>query len=100
MQATSNAARRDASAATFAQLFLREPLVPHQDRRWCGALIKEGHFTVPDGFGRTYDYDISLDGQRFLMIKEGGGADQTAAPPQVIVVQHWTEELKRLVPTK
>jgi hypothetical protein len=36
----------------------------------------------------------------FLMIKEGGGADQTvASTPQVIVVQHWVEELKRLVPT-
>ena len=34
------------------------------------------------------------------MIKEGGGSDQTAAPPQIIVVQHWTEELKRLVPIK
>ena len=45
-------------------------------------------------------YDVSPDGQRFLMIKEGGGSDQTAAPPQIIVVQHWTEELKRLVPTK
>jgi eukaryotic-like serine/threonine-protein kinase len=44
-------------------------------------------------------YDVSPDGQRFLMIKEGGGADQTAAPASLIVVQHWTEELKRLVPT-
>jgi hypothetical protein len=33
------------------------------------------------------------------MIKEGGGSDQTSAPPQLIVVQHWFEELKRLVPT-
>jgi hypothetical protein len=32
------------------------------------------------------------------MIKEGG-ADETAAPLQVVVVQHWVEELKRLVPT-
>jgi hypothetical protein len=31
-------------------------------------------------------------------IKVGGGSDQ-AAPPQIVVVQHWTEELKRLVPT-
>jgi hypothetical protein len=62
-------------------------------------LVKEGYFTNPDVFtGRTYD--ISPDGQRFLMIKDGGGTDQTAAPPQIIVVQHWTEELKRLVPTK
>jgi hypothetical protein len=35
-----------------------------------------------------------------LMIKEGSGTDQTAAPPQIIVVQHFDEELKRLVPTK
>jgi hypothetical protein len=33
-----------------------------------------------------------------LRIKEGGGSDQSAAPPQIVVVQHWTEELKRLVP--
>jgi len=62
-------------------------------------LIKEGYFTIPGGFlGRTYD--VSPDGQRFLMIKVGGGSDQTAAPASLIVVQHWTEELKRLVPTK
>jgi serine/threonine-protein kinase len=62
-------------------------------------LVKEGSFTIPGAnFGRMYD--ISPDGQRFLMIKGGGGVDQTAVPPQLIVVQHWTEELKRLVPTK
>ncbi len=65
-------------------------------------LVKEGYYTNPSGtLGRPYD--ISLDGQRFLVIKEDGGADQTAqtaAPPQLIVVQHWTEELKRLVPIK
>jgi Tol biopolymer transport system component len=44
-------------------------------------------------------YDVSHDGQRFLMIKDGG-ADATAAPASIIVVQHWVEELKRLVPTK
>jgi hypothetical protein len=32
------------------------------------------------------------------MIKEGG-ADGIAAPVSIIVVQHWVEELKRLVPT-
>jgi serine/threonine-protein kinase len=58
-------------------------------------LIKEGYFTVPGGNpGRTYD--ISPDGQRFLMIKPGGESDQTAS---LIVVQNWGEELKRLVPT-
>jgi hypothetical protein len=28
------------------------------------------------------------------------GADATAAPPSIIVVQHWVEELKRLVPQR
>ena len=45
--------------------------------------------------GRTYD--VGPDG-RFLMIK-GGGTDPTAAPAGLVVVQHWGEELKRLVPT-
>jgi serine/threonine-protein kinase len=60
-------------------------------------LVKAGYFTIPIWWGRSYD--ISPDGQRFLMIKEGG-ADGTAAPSSIIVVQHWVEELKRLVPTK
>ena len=33
------------------------------------------------------------------MIKEAG-AGGTAAPTSIIVVQHWVEELKRIVPTK
>ena len=41
---------------------------------------------------------ISPDGQRFLMIKEGGGAEQAATPITLVVVQHFDEELKRLVP--
>src|SRR5205814_5173998 len=58
-------------------------------------LIKEGYFTISANTnGRTYD--ISPDGQRFLMIKGGGGSDQTAAPASLIVVQHFDEELKRL----
>jgi hypothetical protein len=32
------------------------------------------------------------------MIKEGSPVG-TAAPVSIIVVQHWVEELKRLVPT-
>jgi len=41
--------------------------------------------------GKQY-YDISLDGQQFVMIKEAGQA-------QINVVLNWFEELKRLVPT-
>ena len=46
--------------------------------------------------GRTYD--ISLDGERFLMIKQSG-SDETSST-EFILVQNWFEELKRLVPTE
>jgi serine/threonine-protein kinase len=44
--------------------------------------------------GRTYD--ISPDGQRFLMIKE---SDDTSTPQSMTVVLNWFEELKARVPT-
>jgi serine/threonine-protein kinase len=44
------------------------------------------------------NYDVSPDGQRFLMIKP---VEQTSSssPTQIVVVQNWFEELKRRVPT-
>jgi hypothetical protein len=45
-------------------------------------------------------YDISPDGQRFLMLKQSSLPDRTSAPRSITVVQNWFEELKRLVPTK
>jgi len=48
--------------------------------------------------GRTYD--VSPDGQRFLMIKDVAAADQNATPAGIVVVLNWFEELKRLVPAK
>jgi serine/threonine protein kinase/Tol biopolymer transport system component len=41
------------------------------------------------------NYDVSPDGQRFLMLKP---SDQ-GAPTQIIVVLNWFEDLKRRVPT-
>ncbi len=41
---------------------------------------------------------MSLDGQRCLMSKNAA-AEGEEASPQIIVVQHWFEELRRLVPT-
>lgn len=44
-------------------------------------------------------YDVSPDGQRFLMIKQAvSGEQMSETPPRIIVVQNWTEELKRLTP--
>jgi serine/threonine-protein kinase len=46
-------------------------------------------------------YDVSPDGQRFLLMRQpGGGASGAAAAPQIIVVTNWVEELKQRVPTK
>jgi serine/threonine-protein kinase len=43
------------------------------------------------------NYDVSPDGQRFLMLKPSESAE--AAPTQINVVLNWFEELKRRVPT-
>jgi serine/threonine-protein kinase len=45
--------------------------------------------------GRTYD--VSPDGTRFLMIKEPGTAT-IAAPPLIVIVENWFQELNQLVP--
>ena len=51
--------------------------------------------------GSTYSsrsYDVSPDGQRFLMVKEL--ATETPTLRSLVVVENWTEELKRLLPAK
>jgi len=60
-------------------------------------VVFERRYYAPSGFAVGRTYDISLDGTRFLMIKEGG-SDETA-PTEIILVLNWFEELKRLVPT-
>jgi len=55
-------------------------------------ILEESYPPLPGALGRTYD--VSPDGERFLMIKTGEtGADT------INVVLNWFEELKRLVPT-
>ena len=51
--------------------------------------------------GITYrTYDVSPDGQKFLMVKDVGSSDDKAAPPSMTVVEHWFEELKQKLPAK
>jgi serine/threonine-protein kinase len=45
--------------------------------------------------GGVRNFDISPDGRRFLTVKSAA-----AFPPQIVVVQNWMEELKRLVPAR
>ena len=57
-------------------------------------------FEGPSLGGRNYD--VSPDGQRFLMLKLGtSGTDAQDTPPaRFTVVENWFEELRRLVPTQ
>lgn len=46
----------------------------------------------------TRSWDVSADGQQFLMLRYEASTDKPVTAMHV--VQNWTEELKRLVPTK
>jgi len=45
-------------------------------------------------------FDVSRDGQRFLMIKEPPPTDSKAPAPMVVVVTDWFEELRQRVAAK
>jgi len=42
-------------------------------------------------------YDVSADGQRFLMLKASATGDPNATPVSMVLVEHWFEELKQRV---
>ena len=52
-------------------------------------------WSVPTYVGRMYD--VSTDGNRFLMMKQAGLEDQTNVLTNIVIVQNWFEELQRLV---
>jgi serine/threonine-protein kinase len=59
-------------------------------------VLFEGDYVFTGGTGRVYD--ISADGQQFLVQKApGAGAGQDAGA-RIVIVENWFEELKRLVP--
>ena len=43
-------------------------------------------------------YDVSRDGQRFLVVEEADAATGAAQTGRIIIVENWLEELKRLLP--
>jgi serine/threonine-protein kinase len=45
-------------------------------------------------------YDVTADGQRFLVLDENRASLADAPAPAFVVVQHWFEELRHLVPAK
>jgi serine/threonine protein kinase len=58
-------------------------------------LLFEGSYFFIEG---PEMFDVAPDG-RFLMLKVGNFDTKGATPDSITVVQNWTEELKRLVPT-
>jgi hypothetical protein len=79
--------------------FLQEVAVNASGSEWNNGPSKrvfDRRYYVGGNSGRSYD--ISRDG-RLLMISAPSD-DTTADPPGIVVVQHWDEELKRLLPTK
>ena len=62
------------------------------------SLLLDGRFIGTGTGGTNRTYDVSRDGQRFLMIKNNAGSsDGNASPASMVVVQNWFEELKAKV---
>ena len=56
-------------------------------------VVFDGPYIAPNN---AFTYDVSPDGKRFLMIKAAQPTGAASAPPQLVVVLNWFEELKRL----
>jgi serine/threonine-protein kinase len=56
----------------------------------------EGYYYAWNDQNQGRTYDVFPDGKRFLRLKESGSGDSPTA--SIVVVENWTEELKRLVP--
>ena len=75
----------------LAQLHEAELLIVN--RKLNPELLFQGPYFGSAG-GRTFD--VSPDGERFLMIKI---LQDSASAPQIIIVENWFTELERLAPT-
>jgi serine/threonine-protein kinase len=56
-------------------------------------VVRPGYFHAGEVY-RTFD--VSQDGQRFLMIKQNANASDVSR--SIVVVQNWDQELRRLLP--
>ena len=103
-QISSEGGNQPLWARNGKQLFYRL-----QDQVWVADVRTDGGIAISkprllfekSGYGGGIpirSWDLSLDGQRFLMVK---GEQQKPTPViEMILVQNWFEELKRRVPTE
>jgi hypothetical protein len=98
--------RRVCSLVGIAELEVTEDLL---ETVWIADIPTEGAFPAGQphlpfeqaGYGQSNpirSWDISLDGHRFLMVRLEERKPQPVT--EMILVQNWLEELKRLVPVK
>ena len=62
-------------------------------------LFQRPYYIAPSGSPRP-QYDVTADGQRFLMLNPGPGLNSSVGVSRVVVVQNWVEDLKRLLPVE
>ena len=58
-------------------------------------VLRDVSFPTSDDWGESRFYEVSPGGERFLVLLEDVGPERA----KLVVVEHWLEELKRLVPT-
>jgi serine/threonine-protein kinase len=89
---------RELFYVTPANVLMRVVIEPGNSFRFGSPeTVLDGRYFFPGGTN-SRTFDISRDGQRFLMIKpvvKSTSEDATSAT--LVVVQNWFEELKRLV---
>ena len=67
-------------------------------------LAQETLFTLPTGYrsqgenGGDDFYDVSSDGERFLMVRAYTDDTEEESPPAIIIVENFLEELKARMP--
>jgi serine/threonine-protein kinase len=104
-QVSTNGGTRPLWARSGRELFYQANALMAVSVRTTDAIFGAGNPTrlfdaAPYYFGIAgHTFDVSPDGQKFLMIKNAAASDQSVAPG-LIVAEHWTDELRRLVPAK
>ncbi len=57
-------------------------------------VLHDVSFPASDDWGEASLYEVSPDGEKFLVLQDVG-----PERAKLVVVEHWLEELERLVPT-
>ncbi len=60
-------------------------------------VVFEGNYALDPLAVGIPNYDVSADGERFLMVGDAAGRDATA-PLDVVLVENWHQELLERVP--